>query len=170
MCKIDSFDTGINSQLPPKIVCDTHSPLALQYCFLYIQPTSAASYIEGGGFIRAVVNIASNGELSLDSALIEGTASVAFLVDGGSYGEGAGAGQPPTSGFWLNTKRFSNTDDTEVRFLFDDAGVFNSGISSYANTYAAFTDVSNARMHPNVSSFDWNERIGRFTVVTAVDP
>jgi hypothetical protein len=166
---IGSLDTSYDSLLPPQIVCDTHAALTYSFCYLYVQPTSPKEYIKGGGFIRDIVSFSGDGSLSIQNLPNEASAQVDLLIDGGTFGAGRVSGQPTTDGFWMNTKPSPITTSSEVRFVFDDVGFFNSSQSSYTNSYLSLSAFNSLGRRANVSAFDWNERIARFVIVTAKD-
>lgn len=168
-----TVDTGIDTVFPAEVVCDTHAATAISTCFVYVAPTSGSASIKDGQFLRLTIGFSGTGlPIVTETALSSATA--ALIVDGGTLGAGVEAGQPALSqSFWLNTRPFHEVDSSnEVRFIWDDIGLYDSAVSGFKNSYtslATFVPDRYRKLRPNVSSMDWNESIRRFVVVSATE-
>jgi len=170
-------DNIVRTVFPVEIACDNHLVGVSDNCRVYVDllaSTATPNYSMGEKATYSITINPSTGLLSTSNGTaggsprkLTGTRETTtgwqrgFLVDVATKGNGWLSGDHEGSAFLITQDNFKDLSNNEVVIGLDNDGRFNPPSLN-------ITSENSIDDQPNVTSWDWNESIGRFVAISRV--
>jgi hypothetical protein len=161
----------VRTVFPAEVSCDNHLDGVSNFCDIYVDPLSTATSATSSNFVggekaryrieinpsTGAIQGATGGFVSSPRWATTGHAR-SLLVDTATYGNGRKTGDYNANAWLIVQDNFRDLSPNEAVYTVDNNAQF-------ATPHLSLTTENMIDDQPNVTSWDWNEHLGRFFAI-----